>query len=54
MNLNIINGIMVMCINGWFACEKNYEKPTIKYYESGKSCYIEGIFYQSCPPRKYR
>jgi hypothetical protein len=25
--------------------------PVIKYYEPGKSCYIEGVFYESCSKR---
>jgi hypothetical protein len=34
-------------------CVVNRSQPNvIKYYEPGKSCYIEGIFYESCPKRK--
>lgn len=54
MNLTILNGILVACLEGWLMCERNYTQPTIKYYEPGKSCYIEGVFYTSCPKREYK
>ena len=35
-------------------CALDQPKPhMIKYYEPGKSCYIEGIFYESCPKMSY-
>lgn len=35
-------------------CALDQSKPTvIKYYEPGKSCYIEGVFHQSCPKISY-
>ena len=27
--------------------------PVVKHYEPGKSCYIEGVFHQSCPKMSY-
>jgi hypothetical protein len=54
MNLTVVNGILVMCLEGIMICERNYTQPAIKYYEPGKSCYIEGVFYTSCPKREYK
>jgi hypothetical protein len=54
MNLTIINGILMMCLDGWFVCDRKYEPPKMQYYEPGKSCYIEGVFYTSCPKQKYK
>jgi len=44
----ILNGILVMCLEGWYICERSYEPPKVKYYESGKSCYRDGVFYPRC------
>jgi len=35
--------------NGDYCVVNSSSAPTIKYYEPGKSCYIEGVFYTSCP-----
>ena len=53
MGLTIVNGILVMCLEGNYICERNNIQP-VKYYEPGKACYIEGVFHQSCPQIKYR
>ena len=53
MGLTILNGLLMMCLEGNVVCERNTPQPTLKFYEPGKSCYIEGVFYESCPPRKY-
>lgn len=54
MDVTIINSILVLCLEGLVICGRNYEKPKQKYYELGKSCYIEGIFYTTCPKREYK
>jgi hypothetical protein len=54
MGLSIFEGLLIMCLNGNVICEKNYSKPSIKYYEPGKACYIEGVFYESCPKQTYK
>lgn len=54
MNLTLVNSILVLCLEGWIICERNYQQPKTKYYETGKSCYIEGVFYTSCPKREYK
>lgn len=42
-----------MCLNQmkqeWGICNINPSKPElIRYYEPGKSCYINGTFYRDC------
>jgi len=27
------------------------QTPIVKYYEPGKSCYVNGVFYQKCEDR---
>ena len=45
------------CINGIVERTGNIcvldppNPPAIKYYESGKSCYVDGIFYTKCEDR---
>ena len=53
MDIILLNSILMLCLEGQYICERNSYKPTLKFYESGKSCYIEGVFYESCPQRKY-
>jgi len=39
--------------NGYY-CSSNKPKPSvIKHYEQGKACYVEGVFYQSCPKMEW-
>ncbi len=54
MNLTVLNGILVLCLEGWYICERNYEPPKLKYYEPGTACYIEGVFHESCPKQKWK
>ena len=28
--------------------------PTIRYYEPGKACYIQGVFHESCPKQEWQ
>ena len=35
--------------NGDYCVINKSQIPTVKYYEPGKSCYVEGVFYSSCP-----
>jgi hypothetical protein len=50
----ILNSILMMCLNRNLVCEKQHERYTLKYYQTGKACYIEGVFYESCPKREYK
>ena len=35
-------------------CNVDQSKPhVVKYYEQGKSCYVEGVFHESCPKMSY-
>jgi hypothetical protein len=51
--INLINA----CFNGLLygtgvVCVVDTPKvPVIKYYESGKSCYVNGTFYTKCEDR---
>jgi len=49
MNASIASWILVSCLEGNIICQRNLQVPPVKYYEPGKSCYIEGVFYTSCP-----
>ena len=56
--LDFISPVLVMyCINGIVERTGNIcvldppNPPAIKYYESGKSCYVDGIFYTKCEDR---
>lgn len=53
MNVILINSLLMLCLEGNYICERASEPPKLKFYESGKSCYIEGQFYSSCPPQNY-
>ena len=49
---------LMLCAEGALSnrgyCALDQPKPNVvKYYEPGKSCYIEGIFYESCPKMSY-
>jgi hypothetical protein len=30
---------------------QSYQPPVVKYYEPGKSCYVNGTFYSKCEDR---
>lgn len=47
--MEIITSVLTLCLNGTVLCERNLTKPKLKFYEPGKACYIEGVFYKSCP-----
>jgi hypothetical protein len=56
--LDILAPVLVMyCINGIVErtgniCTLDPPNPSvIKYYEPGKSCYVDGIFYTKCEDR---
>lgn len=37
---------------GGYFCDLDQSKPNVvKYYEPGKSCYVNGIFYTKCEDR---
>jgi len=48
---------MVGCANNFLEgqgeyCNLDQPKPNmVKYYEPGKSCYVNGIFYSKCEDR---
>ena len=52
---------LMFCVEGALSnrgyCSLNQQKPNVvKYYEPGKSCYKNGIFYEKCensPEVKY-
>lgn len=50
MIVTVLSWVLTQCIEGSIICERG-QVPTVKYYEPGKACYIEGVFYESCPPR---
>lgn len=49
--IDLIN-IFLFCVDGRHLCAKE-NSTQIRYYQPGKSCYIEGIFYESCPKLNY-
>ncbi|AFK66355.1 hypothetical protein SWPG_00106 [Synechococcus phage S-CBM2] len=50
MNTSIAAWLLTACLEGNIVCVRD-QVPKMKYYEPGKACYIEGIFYESCPKR---
>ena len=53
--LKLLAPILVsMCVNEFINSDGDYcvvdrQQPNIvKYYESGKSCYVNGTFYRNC------
>jgi hypothetical protein len=54
MTTIISSWILATCLDGNIICERNMKVPAIKHYEPGKACYIEGVFYQSCPQMNYK
>jgi hypothetical protein len=52
MNASIATWILTLCLDGNIMCVRN-QIPKIKYYEQGKACYVEGVFYQSCPKMEW-
>jgi hypothetical protein len=51
MTISIASWILAICLDASLICVRGAQTPTVKYYETGKSCYIEGVFYESCPKR---
>jgi len=49
----ILQGILALCLEQTILCEPSPPPAAIRYYEPGKACYIEGVFYQSCPKMEY-
>ena len=51
--------LMGVCANNFLEGQGEYCNPrqtnpsVVKYYEPGKACYIEGVFYKSCPKMSY-
>jgi hypothetical protein len=48
--------VLMMCAESGLSnqgyCALDQSKPTVvKYYESGKSCYVNGTFYTKCEDR---
>ena len=49
--------VLTMCAEGLTTGQGDYcvlDKPrsnVVKYYEPGKSCYVNGTFYQKCEDR---
>jgi len=39
--------------NGDYCVVNRPQTQAIKYYEQGKACYVEGVFYESCPKISY-
>jgi hypothetical protein len=52
MSASIAAWVLTACLEGNIMCVRG-KAPAIKYYETGKSCYIEGVFHQSCPKMDY-
>jgi hypothetical protein len=50
MSVSLASWILSMCLGKTIICDRAHIPP-VKYYEPGKSCYIEGVFYESCPKR---
>ena len=50
----ILNSILMMCLNRNLVCEQEHKRFAPKYYQPGKACYIEGVFYKSCPKQEYQ
>jgi len=48
MSVSIAAWILTACLEGSIVCVRS-QVPVIRYQEPGKSCYIEGVFYESCP-----
>jgi len=40
-------GLLSLCFNTIVLCESTPNEGT-KYYASGKSCYVNGVFYKRC------
>ena len=49
----ILQGLLTLCVNQQLVCEPSAPPAAVRYYEPGKACYIEGVFYKSCPQRKW-
>jgi hypothetical protein len=49
--------LLMYCLNGVLMSTGNLctinppNPPVVKYYESGKSCYVNGTFYTKCEDR---
>jgi len=46
--VEILAPILSLCIEGNTLCFRS-TAPVVKHYQPGKACYIEGVFYPSCP-----
>jgi hypothetical protein len=51
--MRAVTSILMLCLEGNILCERDLSNPQLKYYEPGKACYIEGVFYQSCPKMEW-
>ena len=49
--------VVAMCAEGFTTgqgdvCVLDNNKPSVVYYEAGKSCYVNGTFYPRCEERQ--
>jgi len=51
--IEVVSSLIILCLSGSHVCTRDQVTPTA-YYQAGKSCYIEGTFYKSCPSSKVR
>jgi len=47
MTTTLLPGLLSLCFNTIVLCESVPQEGT-KYYTSGKSCYVDGVFYKKC------
>lgn len=50
----MIQTIIQLCLAGFVLCEDTADFHKIRYYEAGKSCYVNGTFYESCPTPEWK
>jgi len=46
--------ILQLCLDGAYICIRDTPVPRMVYYEPGTSCYVNGVFHQSCPTPEWK
>ena len=49
MTLSLSSWLLTACLRGIMICERDFSPAPARFYEPDKSCYIKGVFYESCP-----
>jgi len=46
--------LLFLCSNQIYICEFSKPSTAVNYHELGLSCYVNGVFHQTCPTPEWK